>query len=99
MPAKRKPHRSLVGLELTVGILTSAVKELHWMARRYADNRYTYATSSFNSVTRTLLALGIKLDGSDGIIWARDGQGRFYDHLSSREALGICGTAKRSQGL
>lgn len=80
-------------------VLTYAAKELHWMARRYADNRSSYATSEFNRVTRDLLSLDIKLNGNDGIIWARDRQGRLYDHLSLREAqegtaeaLGIMGT-------
>lgn len=69
------------------------------MARRYADGRSTYATSSFNQVVRDVLRLGIKLNGNDGTIWAKDGQGRLYDHLSPREAedgtaeaLGIMGT-------
>lgn len=86
-------------LQLRCAILEAAVKELHWMARRYADGRSTYATSSFNQAVRDILRLGIKLHGNDGIIWARDGQGRLYDNLSPREAepgtaeaLGIMGT-------
>lgn len=92
-------RRIFVGLERKVEILTAVVKEFHWRARRYADGRSTYATSSFNQAVRDVLQLGIKLHGNDRIIWARDGQGRDYDHLSPREAepgtveaLGICGT-------
>lgn len=67
-------------------VLTVVAKEFHWMARRYADGRRTYATGLFNEMVRDILRLGISLQGHDGIIWARDGQGRLYDHLSPREA-------------
>lgn len=59
------------------------------MARRYADGRATYATTSFNHATRTLLSMGIDLGETirtDGTIWARDGHGRAYDGLTDEEA-------------
>jgi hypothetical protein len=34
---------------------------LHWMARRYADGRQSTATSTFNEITRRLLAAGVEL--------------------------------------
>jgi hypothetical protein len=96
---KRTLQQEVLRLQLRTAVLEGAVKELHWMARRYADGRSTYATSSFNQVVRDILRLGLKLHGNDGIIWARDAQGRLYDHLTPEEAtpgtanaLGICGT-------
>jgi len=61
--------------------------DLHWMARRYADGRASYATRLFNSHTRALLAMGVELHHTaDGTIWARDAMGRAYDGLSDEEA-------------
>lgn len=67
--------------------LERIVRDLHWMARRYADGRMTYATSMFNNHTRRLLELGVELNPTgDDTIWARDGMGRAYDGLSEQEA-------------
>lgn len=42
------------------------IGEIHWMARRYADGRSTYATGMLNDATRQLLRLGVGLKpGSD----------------------------------
>lgn len=63
------------------------IKTLHWMARRYADGRQSYATSLFNNITRKLLKAGYTLNATaDEIIWARDFQGRNYDGLTDAEA-------------
>lgn len=63
------------------------VRNFHWMARRYADGRSTYATRLFNEHVRTLLSMGVELDPTgDETIWARDGMGRAYDKLSDEEA-------------
>ncbi len=60
---------------------------LHWMARRYADGRMSYAASSFNAWTRRLLAMGVELNPTgDGTVWARDGMGRAFDGLTDEEA-------------
>src|ERR1051326_1997805 len=60
---------------------------LHWMARRYADGRQSYATSMFNEITRRLLKLGVQLNPtSHETIWARDAMGRGFDKLSDDEA-------------
>mgnify|MGYP001603791364 CR=1 FL=1 len=67
-------------------LLERAVKELHWMARRYADGRKTYVTSSLNYLTRDLLAAGVEFEQPDGAPWARDGNGRAYDRLTDEEA-------------
>lgn len=62
-------------------------KDLHWMARRYADGRSSYATSLFNRHTRKLLRLGVELNQcGEGTIWARDSMGRRFDGLSDDEA-------------
>jgi hypothetical protein len=61
--------------------------ELHWMARRYADGRRGYATSSFNNCVRDLLSMGVKLSpGTNRTIWATDAMGRAYDGLTDAEA-------------
>lgn len=61
--------------------------DLHWMARRYADNRQSYATSLFNGITRQLVVMGLNLNATgDGTIWARDMAGRAYDGLTDEEA-------------
>lgn len=67
--------------------LRQIAADLHWMARRYADGRQTYATGMFNDATRELLRMGVHLSpGADGTIWARDAGGRAYDHLTPEEA-------------
>lgn len=67
--------------------LKNMCQELHWMARRYADGRRSYATCLFNDLTRILLHQGIDLNPTaDGTIWARDGMGREFDKLTDEEA-------------
>lgn len=73
--------------KVDVNQLKIIAAELHWMARRYADGRQSYATSMFNDATRKLLAMGIKLNPcAEEIIWARDAGGRGFDNLSEAEA-------------
>lgn len=67
--------------------LERALIDFHWMARRYADGRQSYATSLFNDHTKALLALGIEFNETgDKTIWARDRDGRGYDGLTEQEA-------------
>lgn len=64
-------------------------RDLHWMARRYCDGCMSYVTSLFNQHTRDLLEMGVRLEvtaDADGTIWARDGMGRKFDHLTDEEA-------------
>ncbi len=62
--------------------LKQAFLDIHWMARRYADGRRTYAVGMMNDATRTALAQGIDLPKP----WfARDGSGRAFDGLSIEE--------------
>lgn len=65
--------------------LIEIINELHWMARRYADGRSTYAPVTFNECTRKLLKRGIKLNKPDKVLFATDGMGRNYDRLSEKE--------------
>ena len=68
--------------------LIEIVKDFHWMARRYADQRSSYAVGLFNGHTRWLLSQGIKLNSTgDETIWARDKGGRSCDGLSDQEAI------------
>jgi hypothetical protein len=60
--------------------------DLHWMARRYADGRCTYAPGMVNNAVRTLLMFGAELNISgDQTPWARDGMGPGYSGLSKEE--------------
>lgn len=84
---KPSPDAELKRLLAENADLRTIVGDLHWMARRYADSRRSYAAPLFNHATRTLLRLGVKLDPTtDGIVWARDGLGRGFDGLSDAEA-------------
>lgn len=74
-------------LERENQILRIIAKDLHWMARRYADGRMTYAANTVNGHARALLAMGVELNPTgDRTIWARDGMGRLYDGLTDDEA-------------
>ncbi len=67
--------------------LHNIIRDLHWMARRYADGRQSTCTSTFNDITRKLLEWEVPLNKTgDGTLWARDGGGRCYDNLSEAEA-------------
>lgn len=70
-----------------IDALERCCENLHWMARRYADNRTSYVTSLFNDITRELLSLGVKLNPTgDQIIWARDSMGNNFARISQEEA-------------
>jgi hypothetical protein len=73
-------HRLRAKLET----IAAAVRDLHWMARRYADNRTSYAPHMFNEHTRACLRGGVKFRGA--AIFARDGMGRAFDCLTDAEA-------------
>lgn len=67
--------------------LATICRDLHWMARRYADGRSSYAPSLFNEHVHTMLRLGVPLNPTaDGTIWAYDGMGRDFDHLTDNQA-------------
>ena len=67
--------------------LCEIIREIWWMARRYADGRNTVVTSTLNDMVRKALQLGISLKpDSDATIWARDGMGNRYAGLSVAEA-------------
>ena len=79
--------QSKADLEAENSKLREIAKDLHWMARRYADRRQSYATGTFNAHTRALLAMGVDLNPTaDGTIWARDQGGRAFDGLTDDEA-------------
>ncbi len=42
-------------------VLESVVRDIYWMARRYADGRQTYAPSMYNDAINRALTLGITL--------------------------------------
>lgn len=60
--------------------LEQEIRDLHWMARRYADGRATYAVSLFNSITRTLIREGVILESTDKEpLFAKDLHGPAYE--------------------
>lgn len=70
-----------------VAKLIDVIIDFHWMARRYADGRMTYATSLFNNHTDALLELGIPLNmTADQTLYAQDGMGRRFDGLNVAHA-------------
>ena len=67
--------------------LRDVAATLHWMARRYADHRGSYAAGLLNDCVRKLLRAGVRLvPTADDTVWARDQQGRAFDGLSDAEA-------------
>jgi hypothetical protein len=58
--------------------LESIIIDIHWMARRYADGRQTYAVEMFNDAVRLALGLGmeIKRDPIADSCFAQDGDPR-----------------------
>lgn len=83
MKLKKIPRKQL---EKELDLMTKMTVDLQWMARRYADGRSTYVTSWFNQITQYLNKKHLYLNPCDGIIWARDGMGRHYDHLTEAQA-------------
>jgi hypothetical protein len=69
--------------------LENLISELHWMARRYADNRTSGVTRLFNDVTKKLLRMGVRLESGKEGCFAKDRMGRSYDGLSEAEAAAI----------
>lgn len=62
--------------------LAEIIRNLHWMARRYADGRSSYAPSLLNSHVKELVELGYELRPP---LYARDGMGRDFDGLSDED--------------
>lgn len=62
--------------------LKAAIRDIHWMARRYADGRCSYAPGMFNGRVRDLMAAGFELKEP---LFARDGMGRAFDGLTEDE--------------
>lgn len=79
--------KEIAGFDSYKRSVSQMLVDLHWMARRYADGRQSYATGMFNQITRSLIAMGLKLNATgDGTVWARDGAGRGCDGLTDEEA-------------
>ena len=82
--------------------LAEIVRDFHWMARRYADNRQSYATSMFNEYTAHLIRAGLMLNpcGDDGL-WARDQMGAQYEGVlrCDQDALTAINAQRRKEEL
>lgn len=53
--------------------LEDIIRDIWWMARRYADGRQTYAPSMYNAAITKAITLGIEFEPDMGDIYARDG--------------------------
>jgi hypothetical protein len=80
VPDQSAPAKTYAELQSYVGllekqntVLKAAVREMHWMAVRYADGRETYAPSLLNEHIRACLEIGVELN-AEGLesIFARD---------------------------
>lgn len=69
--------------------LESIILDIHWMARRYADGRMTYAPDKFNRAMIKAITLGIPLKKDIIVhppsIFAQDGDERCRKDLSKGE--------------
>jgi len=45
--------------------LLSVISDIYWMARRYADNRMTYAPGMYNDAIDKAIANGLVIDHPD----------------------------------
>lgn len=73
-------------LENDLFVLKNIVSDLHWMARRYADGRASYATSMFNDATRKLLRMGVRLNPTtDGKLFADDRMGPAFSGITPED--------------
>ncbi len=86
MPTAKQLREENMHLRAENDALRKIAGDLQWMARRYADQRSTYAVGMMNDATRYLLSIGVELSTSDRIVWALDGWGRRFDKLTEAQA-------------
>jgi len=85
-PVLKQAGQLLRKLYLENFTLREIAVNLHWMARRYADGRMTYAPGMVNNAVRQLQAMGVKLNiCGECTPWARDGMGPGYSGISREE--------------
>jgi hypothetical protein len=77
--------RTWADAEADVRILAEVIQDIHWMARRYADGRSTFAPSTFNYAIGRAMAVGVELVPVDDTLWAKDGMGPDYEGLIGDE--------------
>jgi hypothetical protein len=53
--------------------LEEIIRDIWWMARRYADGRSSYAPWQYNKAIRKAIELGVAFEPDMGDICARDG--------------------------
>jgi hypothetical protein len=64
--------------------LETIIYDLHWMARRYADGRSSYAPGLLNRHVNELLEMGFNFKKP---LYARDGMGRNFDGLTDADVI------------
>lgn len=70
----KKPS-SIRDLQKRCAQLEYIIKEIQWMARRYAHGRMSYSVSMYNEAIQLAQSLGMEFrpDPIDGLIEAKDG--------------------------
>ena len=76
---KTKTNKELLAENIKLRLVA---KDLHWMARRYADGRISYAVSMLNDITADLLEMDVKLNPcGENKLFARDGKAKIETGL------------------
>lgn len=76
--------------------LEAIIRELYWMARRYAHGRRTYAPDYYNRAIAAALNAGVDLKppSGDGTIWAKDGDCGWPLDLIEKHGCHVSGIAE-----
>lgn len=72
--------------EQRIAALESIIRDTLWMARRYAHGRQSYAVGMYNDAARRAGVLNLRLDMTDGSMWALDGT---RDGVGSAQMSGL----------
>ena len=67
-----------------IATLRNIIRDFHWMARRYADGRSSYAPGMFNRHVQALINLDFEF-ADNAPRFARDGMGRDFDGLTEAD--------------
>lgn len=75
MTEKKAKKPSLREVQLENNLLRHVIREIQWMARRYAHGRMTYAVGMYNNAIKVAQSVGMefKPDPIDGLVEAKDG--------------------------
>ena len=83
-PAKPTPEEIAAKLQAENATLRNIIRDFHWMARRYADGRSSYAPGMFNRHVQALINIDFEF-ADNAPRFARDGMGRDFDGLTEAD--------------